>query len=163
MNQQQQDAIDYLREENRILREQLGGRRLRLNDDQRRRLASKAKRLGRKMLAAVATIVTPETLLAWHRKLIAEKYDGCSRRGPGRPKTLSKIEALVVKLATENRDWGYRRILGALGNLGHGIGRGTVANILERNGIEPAPERKRKTTWKEFLVSAGIKPAWSSG
>jgi hypothetical protein len=76
MNQQQQDAIDYLREENRILREQLGGRRLRLNDDQRRRLASKAKRLGRKMLAAVATIVTPETLLAWHQRLIAEKYDG---------------------------------------------------------------------------------------
>src|SRR5215831_1692985 len=73
MNQQQQDAIDYLREENRILREQLGGRRLRLNDDQRRRLASKAKRLGRKMLAAIATIVTPETLLAWRRKLIARK------------------------------------------------------------------------------------------
>ena len=47
---------------------------------------------------------------------------------------------------------GYRRILGALGNLGHRIGRGTVANILERNGIEPAPERKRKTTWKEFLT-----------
>ena len=76
MNQQQQDAIDYLREENRILREQLGGRRLRLSDDQRRRLASKANRLGRKMLAVVATIVTPETLLAWHRKLIAQKYDG---------------------------------------------------------------------------------------
>src|SRR5215472_10664585 len=104
------------------------------------------------MLAAVATIVTPETLLAWHRKLVAEKYEGSSRRGPGRPKTLSKIEALVVKLATENRDWGYRRIVGALGNLGYRIGRGTVANILEKNGIEPAPERKRKTTWKEFLA-----------
>jgi putative transposase len=152
MNQQQQDAIDYLREENRILREQLGGRRLRLNDAQRRRLASKAKRLGRKMLAAVATIVTPETLLAWHRTLIAQKYDGSSRRGPGRPRTSGKIEALVVKMATENRDWGYRRILGALSNLGHRIGRGTVANILEKNGIEPAPERKRKTTWKEFLT-----------
>jgi hypothetical protein len=76
MNQQQQDAIDYLREENRILREQLGGRRLRLNDAQRRRLASKAKRLGRKMLAAVVALVTPETLLAWHRQLIAQKYDG---------------------------------------------------------------------------------------
>jgi putative transposase len=152
MNQQQQDAIDYLREENRILREQLGGRRLRLNDDQRRRLAGKAKRLGRKMLAAVATIVTPETLLAWHRKLIAQKYDGSSRRRPGRPRTSGKIEALVVKMARENRDWGYRRILGALLNLGHRIGRGTVANILEKNGIEPAPERKRKTTWKEFLT-----------
>jgi transposase InsO family protein len=84
--------------------------------------------------------------------LIAEKYDGSSRRGRGRPKTLAKIEALVVKLATENRDWGYRRILGALGNLGHRIGRGTVANMLKKNGIEPAPERKRKTTWKEFLT-----------
>jgi len=104
------------------------------------------------MLAAVATIVTPDTLLAWHRKLIAQKYDGSSRRRPGRPKTLGKIEALVVKLATENRDWGYRRILGALGNLGYRIGRGTIANILETNGIEPAPERKRKTTWKEFLA-----------
>src|SRR5262252_5282679 len=129
-----------------------GGRRLRLNDDHRRRLASKAKRLGRKMLAAVATIVTPETLLAWHRRLIAQKYDGSWQRGPGRPRTSGKIEALVVKMATENRDWAYRRILGALWNLGHRIGRGTVANILENNGIEPAPERKRKTTWKEFLT-----------
>jgi putative transposase len=99
MNQHQQDAIDYLREENRFLRQQLGGRRLRLNDDQRRRLASKAKRLGRKMLAAVATIVTPETLLACHRKLIAKKYDGRSRRGPGRPRTLGKIEALAAPAA----------------------------------------------------------------
>jgi len=152
MNQQQQESIDYLREENRILRERRGGQRLRLNDDQRRRLASKAKRLGRKMLAAVATIVTPETLMAWHRKLIAQKYDGSSRRGPGRPRTPGKLEALVVKMAKENRDWGYRRILGALLNLGHRIGRGTVANILAKNGIEPAPERKRKTTWKEFLT-----------
>src|SRR5204862_4685279 len=70
MNQQQQFAIDYLREENRVLKEQLGCRRLRLNDDQRRRLAAKAKRLGRRILAEVASIVTPETLLAWHRKLI---------------------------------------------------------------------------------------------
>src|ERR687898_950923 len=76
MNQQQQQAIDYLREENRVLREQLGGRRLRLNDDQRRRLAAMAKRLGRRVLAEIATIVTPETLLTWHRKLIAQKYDG---------------------------------------------------------------------------------------
>ena len=83
MNQRQLQAIDYLREENRVLREQLGGRRIGLNDDQRRRLAGKAKGLGRKILAEVATIVTPETLLAWHRKLIAQKYEGTSKRGPG--------------------------------------------------------------------------------
>ena len=114
MNQQQQFAIDYLREENRVLKEQLGCRRLRLNDDQRRRLAAKAKRLGRRILAEVASIVTPETLLAWHRKLIAHKYDGTAQRGPGRPRTAGEIEALVVRMAEENRDWGYRRILGAL-------------------------------------------------
>ena len=85
MNERHLQAIDYLREENKVLREQLGGRRLRLNDDQRRRLASRAKVLGRKLLAEVATIVTPETLLGWHRKLIAQKYDGASKRGPGRP------------------------------------------------------------------------------
>jgi putative transposase len=151
MNQQQQFAIDYLREENRVLKEQLGCRRLRLNDDQRRRLAAKAKRLGRRILAEVASIVTPETLLAWHRKLIAHKYDGTAQRGPGRPRTAGEIEALVVRMAEENRDWGYRRILGALSNLGYPIARGTVANILKQHGIEPAPERKRKTTWKEFL------------
>lgn len=152
MNQQQQQAIDYLREENRVLREQLGGRRLRLNDDQRRRLAARAKQLGRRVLAEIATIVTPETLLAWHRKLIAEKYDGTEKRGPGRPRTAGEIETLVVRMALENRDWGYRRILGALSNLGHKVARGTVANILKQHGIEPSPERIRKTTWKEFLT-----------
>src|SRR3954449_12042759 len=85
MNQHQQQMIEYLREENRVLREQLGGRRLRLTDNQRRRLAARAKGLGRKLLAEVATIVTPETLLAWHRQLIAQKYDGSRQRGPGRP------------------------------------------------------------------------------
>ena len=151
MNQRQLQVIDYLREENRILREQLGGRRLRLDDDQRRRLAVKAKALGRRVLAEIATIVTPETLLAWHRKLIAQKYDGTAHRSPGRPRTAGEIEALVVRMAEENRDWGYRRIEGALSNLGHELARSTIAQILERHGIEPAPERSRKTTWKEFL------------
>ena len=151
MNQRQLQAIDYLREENRILREQLGGRRVRFNDDQRRRLAVKAKRLGRRVLAEIASIVTPETLLAWHRKLIAQKYDGTAHRSPGRPRIAGEIEALVVRLAEENRDWGYRRIEGALSNLGHDLARSTIAQILARHGIEPAPERSRKTTWKEFL------------
>ncbi len=152
MNRHQLQIIDYLREENRVLREQLGGRRLRFNDDQRRRLAVMAKGLGRKLLAEVATIVTPETLLVWHRKLIAQKYDGSGKRGPGRPCTAQDLEALVLRMAEENRDWGYRRIQGALSNLGHEIARSTIADILERHGIEPAPERSRKTTWKEFLT-----------
>ena len=91
MNQRQLQVIDYLREENRVLREQLGDQRLRLNDHQRRRLAAKAKVLGR-----IATIVTPETLLAWHRKLIAQKYDGTAHRAPGRPPTAGEIESFVV-------------------------------------------------------------------
>jgi hypothetical protein len=152
MNQRRLQVIDYLREENRVLPEQLGGGRLRLNDDQRRRLAAKAKGLGRKLLAEVATIVTPETLLAWHRKLIAQKYESSGKRGPGRPRTAREIEALVVRMAEENRDWGYRRIQDALSNLGHEIARSTIAEILERHGIEPAPERSRKTTWKESLT-----------
>src|SRR5499427_4944700 len=94
MNQRQQQVIEYLVEENRVLREQIGDRRLRFNDNQRRRLAAKAKSIGRKLLNEVATIVTPETLLAWHRKLIAKKYDGSANRGPGRPRTpmVKKVE-----------------------------------------------------------------------
>src|ERR1700704_6212290 len=152
LGQQQRDAIDYLREENRVLREQLGDRRLRLNDDHRRRLAAKAKGLGRRVLREIATIVSPETLLRWHRRLIAQKYDGSKKRSPGRPRTLRQVESLVVRMAKENRDWGYRRILGALSNLGHRVARGTIANILKRHGLEPAPERSRKTTWKGFLT-----------
>jgi transposase InsO family protein len=103
------------------------------------------------VLVELGTIVTPDTLLAWHRRLIARKYDGSQKRSPGRPRTAAEIETLVVRLANENRSWGYRRIQGALANLGHQIGRGTISEILARNGMEPAPERERKTTWKEFL------------
>ena len=152
LNQQQQEVIDYLQEENRVLREQLGCKRLRLNDDQRRRLAVKAKMLGWQVLHELTTIVTPETLLAWHRKLIARKYDGSKQRGPGRPGVQDEICQLVVRKPSENRDWGYRRIQGALANLGHEVARGTISNILKEHGLEPAPERNRKTTWKEFLA-----------
>jgi transposase InsO family protein len=151
MNQHQQHVIEYLMEENRVLREQMGSRRLRFSDNQRCRLAAKAKKLGRKLLAQVATIVTPETLLAWHRKLIAQKYDGSSFRRPGRRPTGKEIAALIVRMAEENRAWGYRRIQGALANLGHMLAHNTIANILKGHGIEPAPERSRKTTWREFL------------
>src|SRR5437868_3478854 len=128
---------------------------MRFNDDQHRRLAAKAKGLGRKVLAEVASIVTPETLLAWHRKLIAQKYDGSGQRGPGRPRVTQDREALVVRLAEENRAWGYRRLQGVLLHLGHKIARSTIAAILERHGLEPAPERSRKTTWREFLTRHG--------
>src|SRR3954466_3013996 len=95
MNQRKQNVIEYLREENRVLREQLGERRLRFTDDQRRRLAVRAKGWARKLLAQVevATLVTPDTLLAWHRKLIAQKYDGSARRKPGRPLTKNGLGA----------------------------------------------------------------------
>jgi hypothetical protein len=151
INEHQQRAIEYLTEENLVLREQIGDRRLHFTDDQRRRLAARAKELSRSALRQIATIVTPETLLAWHRKLIAAKYDGSSKRKPGRPKTHAQVEALIIRMAEENRTWGYDRIVGALANLGHEVSRQTVANILKRHGIEPAPERERKTTWKEFV------------
>src|SRR5207248_7321402 len=151
MNQHQQHVIHYLIEENRVLREQIGDRRMRFTDDQRRRLAARAKKIGRKLLNEVATIVTPETLLAWHRRLIAKKYDGSANHRAGRPRTAAEIAALVIRMARENRSWGYRRIQGALSNLGHLLAFKTIANILKDHGIEPAPDRSRKTTWKEFL------------
>lgn len=145
MNQRQLQVIDYLREENRVLREQLGGRRMRFNDDQRRRLAAKAKGLGRRVLAEVATIVTPETLLAWHRKLIAQKDDGSGNRAPGRPRVAGELEALVLRMAEENRDWGDRRIQGALSNLGHDLSRSTISDILQRHGFsQPRSEAGRQ-------------------
>ena len=104
MNQRQQDVIEYLREENRVLREPLGDRRLRFSDDQRRRLAVRARGLGRRLLREIATLVTPATLLLWHRKLIAQKYDGSPRRKPGRPVTKKDLAALVLRMAAENHD-----------------------------------------------------------
>ncbi len=97
INEQQRDVID-LQEENRVLRDQLGNKRLRLSNEQRRRLAVKAKKLGRKALTEVASIISPDTLLTWHRKLIARKYDGSKRRGPGRPRVMHRIRELVVRL-----------------------------------------------------------------
>jgi hypothetical protein len=151
INQEQRDVIDYLQEENRVLREQLEPRRLRFTNDQRRRLAAKAKTLGRRALTEIRSIVTPDTLLAWHRALIARKYEGRLRPGPGRPRATAEIREWVVRMATENRSWGYTRIQGALANLNHHVSRGTIANILRQRGIEPAPERQKRTTWQEFL------------
>ena len=106
VNRHQEDRLDYLREENRILREQLGPRRLRLTDAQRRRLALRGKQLGRRALKQVAGIVTPDTILRWYRRLIAQKYDGSPRRGRGRPMTARAIADLVVRMASENPQLG---------------------------------------------------------
>ncbi len=152
MNQRQHSVIEYLVEENRVLREQIANRRMRFTDAQRRRLATKAKKLSRNILSQVASIVTPETLLAWHRKLIAKKYDGSAYRSIGRPRTATNLSDLILRIAQENRRWGYRRIQGALSNLGHTVARTTIASILKLHGIDPAPERSRKTTWREFLM-----------
>ena len=152
INQQHEDVIDYLREEVRILKELNGKKRLRFTDEQRRRLARKAKRIGFSRLKEIVGVVTPQTLLAWHRKLIAKKYDSSgNRRNVGRPPTKDEICDLVIRMAEENRSWGYTRIRGAMANLGHEIGRGTIAEILKQAGLEPAPERGKKGTWAEFL------------
>ena len=154
LNRRQEDLIDYLREENRVLREQLGGRPLRLTDAQRRRLAIRGQKLGRRVLSRVAGIVTPDTILRWYRRLIAQKYDGSARRRRGRPLTPQAIGELVVRMAIENPRWGYTRIRGALANLGHEIGRNTVKRILLSRGMAPAPERGQRTPWKNVPPGA---------
>jgi transposase InsO family protein len=142
---------EYLVTEKRILRQQIPGR-VRLSDGERKTLAKLGKKLGRQALAEVATIVKPETILAWHRTLVAKKFDGSSqRKAPGRPPVEAELEALVVRLAQENRTWGYDRIVGALKHLGYTISDQTVGNILKRHGIAPAPHRKQTMTWKEFI------------
>jgi putative transposase len=135
-----QQEVDYLTAENRLLREKLGGRKLRLTDAERRRLAVLGKELRRRVLAKVATIATPETISRWYRELVVKKYDGSQRRGPGRPRKRGRIAELVLKIAREN-EWGYTRIKGALQNLGYRIGRSTIQRILRENGIDPAPLR----------------------
>jgi putative transposase len=143
--------IEYLAAENRILKAQLNGR-LRLSDAERATLAEIGHRLGRRVLADVATVARPDTILAWYRKLVARKFDGSkARRSPGRPRIRREVEQLIVRTAKENRDWGYDRIVGALANLGYKVCDQTVGNVLQRHGLPPAPERKRTTTWAAFI------------
>ena len=151
ISRQQLDVIEYLQEENRVLKERLGGRRLRFTDAERRRLARKAQALGRRVLNELDTLVTPDTLLRWYRELVASKWNYSGRRGPGRPRVMKTIGDLILRMALENPSWGYTRIRGALANLGHEVGRGTIASILKEDGIEPAPERGKHTRWSTFL------------
>jgi putative transposase len=142
---------EYLEAENRILRNQINGRVQFTNGD-RRTLAELGQKLGRKVLEEIATVATPNTILAWHRKFVDQKCDGAQQRqAPGRPKVDADLEALVVRMAQENRSWGYDRIVGALANLGYTLSDQTVGNILKRHGLPPAPERKKTVTWREFV------------
>ncbi len=142
--------VEYLIEENKVLRGQLE-KRLKLTDVERRSLAEKAVALG-KLMADTVAIVKPATILKWHRKLVAQKFDGSKNREKrGRPKISAEIEALIIWFARENRTWGYDRISGALANLGHKVSDQGVANILKRNGLEPVKERRKGTTWAKFI------------
>jgi putative transposase len=142
---------EYLVAENRILRQQIKGC-VQLNDGERKTLAAIGKKLGKQALEEVATIVKPDTILAWHRKPVAQKFDGSQQRKRlGSPAVHAELETLVVRLAQENRTWGYDRIVGALKHLGYRISDQTVGNILKRHGIPPAPRRQQTTTWKEFI------------
>lgn len=133
MNRQQQDVIDYLKEENRLLKAKLGDRKIQFTDAERCRLAIRANALGRKLLGQLETWVTPDSLLRWHRQLVAQKWNFVHRRAPGRPRIKDEIAALILRMAEDNPSWGYTRILGALHNLGYQVSRGTVANVLEEN------------------------------
>jgi putative transposase len=142
---------EYLVAENRILKEQVNGRLL-LSDAERKTLAEIGYRLGRKTLEDVANAAKPDTILGWYRKLVAQKFDGSkARRKVGRPQVADDIEQLIVRMARENRSWGYDRIVGALANLGHRVSDQTVGNVLRRHGIAPAPRRKHTTTWAAFI------------
>ena len=150
-NRQQQEVVDYLKAENRLLKVKLGDRKIHFTDAERRRLAIRAKAIGRKVLSQLETLVTPDTLLRWHRELVAQKWNFVHRRGPGCPRTKDEIASLILRMAEDNPSWGYTRILGALRNVGFNVGRGTVANVLKENGIDPALLRGKRTQWATFL------------
>src|SRR5437016_14187650 len=144
-------VIEFLQAENCLLKKRLRGKRIRFTDAERALLARKAKAVGQKALLELDTIVSPDTLLRWHRRLVAQKWNFARRRGVGRPAIMRYISELIVRMAQDNPTWGYTRIQGALANLSHKVGRGTIANVLKRNGIEPSPERSKRTTWSTFL------------
>ncbi|HEX7480992.1 MAG TPA: hypothetical protein VF331_24530, partial [Polyangiales bacterium] len=151
MRRDQRAVIEYLLTEPAVQRELNAGKRLLFTDAQRRQLARAAKRLSRKTLASMATLVTPDALVRWYRELVAAKYDGGARRGPGRARTAIDLTQLVLRVARDNGGWGYTRIRGALSNLGHDIGRNTIKRILLEAGMDPAPERGKRTSWSTFL------------
>lgn len=152
IHREQQQRLEYAQLELTVAKEMLGTKRLRFTDDQRRRLAAKAKQVGRQGIVEIGSLVTPDTLLRWHRTLIARKWT-YERKSAGRPPITAEIAELIVKFAKENPRAGYDRIQGMLANLGHDVSDTTVKNILKQQGIEPAPKRSKQTTWTEFLRS----------
>ncbi|MSR47413.1 MAG: transposase [Planctomycetes bacterium] len=150
LNRHQQRVLEYVREENRVLKRRLGRRKLRLTDDDRARLAVRGVALSRGLLDEFASIVTPETILRWHRQLVAKKWTFPSRQ-PDRKLLMQRIAELAVRFARENPSWRYDRIQGALANLGHVVAPNTINKILKRWGIDPAPVRKKQTSWRPFL------------
>ena len=153
INRHQQDVIEYLQAENAILKNKLGKKRIILTDQQRITLAVLAKKIGRKGLSEICSVFSPDTLLKWHRKLIAKKYDGSKNRKFGRPQISDELRNIIIKVAKANRGWGYPRIQGQLKYLGYKVCPKTIANILKKEGLEPQPDRQRKTTWAEFIKS----------
>ena len=152
VNREQQEIIEFYQTQLDAVMKAQGKKRLSLTDDQRRLLAVKGKSLGRKALMELTTIVTPDTILRWHRTLVAQKWDYSERRQKvGRPPVSQEIVDLVLRFARENVTWGYDHIQGALATLGHAISDQTVGHILKEHGTEPAGERQRQTTWKTFL------------
>lgn len=145
---EQDDVIAFLREENRVLRAHLRGPRLHLSDEERQRLAVLGHQLGRAALAQVATIATADTILRWHRELTARR---CAppRRRSGRPRVEAAVRSLIRRMAIENATWGYTRIQGALKNLGHCVGRSTIARILKEQAIPPSG--RRPMAWRTFI------------
>ena len=150
MNRHQQAAIDYLLEENRVLKEHLGTKRIRFTDQQRLRLALKGKALGRKALQHICTLATPDTILRWYRRLVARKYDGSKGR-KAQPNPRTDAKQLALQMARENKTWGYLRIVGALQQVGIHVGRSTVARWLAEAAIDPSPTRSKRASWSAFL------------
>ncbi|MSR47410.1 MAG: transposase [Planctomycetes bacterium] len=142
--------LEYVREENRVVKQRLGRRKLRLTDDDRVRLAVRGVAVGRGLLEEFASIVTPETILRWHRQLVAKTWTVPSWQ-PDWKLLMQLIAELAVRFARENPSWGYDRIQGALKNLGHVVAPNTIKMILKRWGIDPAPERAKRTSWRQFL------------
>jgi putative transposase len=141
----------YLIAENPILRQQIKGR-VQLTDNERRALAEIGQQLGKKSLDEIATVAKPDTILSWYRTFADQKVGtSAPPKSVGRPRIDKEIKALVVRMARESRSWGYDRIVGALANLGYTVSDQSVGNILKHHGIPPAPERKKTTTWHEFI------------